>query len=131
MFLRKVKIKENDNCSFCNCYQETIVHLLWDCIKVKTVWNFVRAKILKKCRLTINFTKDSILLGHTNKCMNIVILFVKFYIYRQRCCSSNPSPKGLISFLTDCYKTNKYIATVEQELGKFRYDWKYVYFLCS
>ena len=123
---KKMKIKENDDCSFCNGYQETITHLLCECRKVNMIWNFVRAKICKRCKLTVDFTKDTILLGHSNKCINIVILFVKFYIYKSRCFVVKPSVQGLLSHLYDCYQTNRYIATLEQRSDRFEYDWKYV-----
>ena len=64
LFLTKIKIKQDPNCSFCHNYHENLIHLFWDCEIVSAFWENVTEK-LKQCNLiATNYQKNiSIYLG--------------------------------------------------------------------
>ena len=37
-FLKKIRLVESENCTFCQRETETLVHLLWECTKVQSFW---------------------------------------------------------------------------------------------
>ena len=40
-FLFKIKLKENENCTFCQNAPETLIHLFWTCRKTSKLWKSV------------------------------------------------------------------------------------------
>ena len=38
-FLHKIKISDNNLCTFCKCETETITHIFYDCVQVNLFWN--------------------------------------------------------------------------------------------
>ena len=37
-FLKKIRLVESENCTFCQRETETLVHLFWECTKVQSFW---------------------------------------------------------------------------------------------
>ena len=61
--LFKCKLKETQDCNFCNETKETILHLFWECNIVKNLW-LEMAEILKnKCNIEIPISRQHIILG--------------------------------------------------------------------
>ena len=40
-FLLKIKLKENENCTFCQNAPETLIHLFWTCQKTSKLWKSI------------------------------------------------------------------------------------------
>ena len=40
-FLLKIKLKENENCTFCQNAPETLIHLFWPCQKTSKLWKSI------------------------------------------------------------------------------------------
>ena len=49
-FVFKLKIIDNDLCTFCNENKEYIEHLFWECNIVQTFWNRLLEWLLQSCK---------------------------------------------------------------------------------
>ena len=90
--LKRCKIKQSSNCTFCNIELETITHHLWNCSIVKEFWQ--AAILFIKNGLQISINEDRINLmniifntvnenpGHTS---NLLVLIAKQFTCRKRC----------------------------------------------
>ena len=103
LFLTKVKIKQDPNCSFCHNYHENLITFFWDCDIVLTFWENMTEK-LKQCNLiSINYQKSiSIYLGlrpdtsQFSLQLNFCFLLERYHIWS---CRANNKTPLLTSFL--------------------------------
>jgi hypothetical protein len=95
MLLCKMKIKDNNLCSFCNAEVETILHLLYQCNTVTLFWDNFKLWISSKIApLSRNFhmTPKIIILGtFGDTAFNLILLLAKFHIYRARMQNTKPN----------------------------------------
>ena len=89
--MAKYKTTQDELCSFCKTYPESIEHLFWDCKFVKTFWTRLNEKLKTKCKHTHNLTlnKNIVILGvdrniKTDLVLDLIILLSKSYIYRSK-----------------------------------------------
>ena len=52
-FLKKVGLREDDKCSFCNKETENLIHLFWRCEKTKNFWDSL-FKWMQSCQLSLS-----------------------------------------------------------------------------
>lgn len=85
VFLYKAKLKITPNCTFCQIHLETIEHLLWDCVKSKTIW-LQMEDYLHSMFIHYNFTKENVLLGDANgsELIEHLKLIIKDSIYQAK-----------------------------------------------
>ena len=86
MHLFHYKIKNTQNCTFCDVQKEYPEHLLFECPCVKFIWRFI-ADI---CEIDFEvFTVQNVMLNnvHSNPkhVLNAVTLITKQYIYATKC----------------------------------------------
>ena len=55
-FLFKIKLKENEYCTFCQNAPETLIHLFWTCQKTSKLWKSVMEWLQNMNNLQNNFT---------------------------------------------------------------------------
>ena len=76
-------------CSFCNAVEETPIHIFFDCVQVKCLWERVRMKFQNDFILP-SLTPQTAILGlynETNDNYNLlshILLIFKYYIYISR-----------------------------------------------
>ena len=76
-------------CSFCELYNETIMHLFYDCLIVKRLWNQLKSKLPNNLIFPIT-TPQSPIFGFwdlgTNEhlILNHLLLILTMYIYNAR-----------------------------------------------
>ena len=123
------KYKENQNelCSFCKEKSETIVHLLWECHKSFSFWKKLADIFNKRCKHSFNFkfTKNLVLFGicdtiKTDKICIFIITLAKFYLYRCKVQSTNPS---IISFIKELYNRYCIEKINNKENNNFKNSW--------
>ena len=51
-FLKKVGLRDDDKCSFCNKETENLIHLFWRCEKTKNFWDSL-FKWMQSCQLSL------------------------------------------------------------------------------
>jgi predicted mannosyl-3-phosphoglycerate phosphatase (HAD superfamily) len=87
-------------CSFCRAGEETIYHLLWDCPIVQQLLSeFVNLCNSKSIFLELN--AKTFILGELNKSdlaksFNVILMSMKFYIYKMKCLENSLSIQGLL-----------------------------------
>lgn len=84
----------SDLCSFCNNFQESILHIFWDCALVKNFLDqiFQKVGLIWKQSLSF-FNRSEFLFGKRefNICTprSVLILYIKRFIWIQKCISVN------------------------------------------
>ena len=88
-------------CTFCELYEESIEHLFFECIEVKSFWLDLISEVNDRFDMKITLKCKDIVCGYeienytTNKhfAINIIILYAKQFIYR--CKMDNRIPKTM------------------------------------
>lgn len=86
-YLKKIKIVDNDTCSFFNNEVETIEHVFTSCSFVLDLWSSLSMHIYYAVSKRIGFNEYNILFGETppsnsNLVINFLILYTKQYIFQ-------------------------------------------------
>jgi hypothetical protein len=89
--LKKMKVKDNDLCNFCNSQKDSLIHIYSECDKLKDFWSHVNGfldAILKDDSQDLVLDNSTIVLGYCetenwSTLINFIILFAKHYIH---CC---------------------------------------------
>ena len=117
-------------CDFCEHYVQDILHLFWECEKVKKFWSAFMIWIKTKCSHLSGLELDSqlVILGQhenttTDKGFNLLLLMAKFYIYK---CKIQDKKFCLEHFKNDVvmrYNVEKCIAYTHCNVAKFSKMW--------
>lgn len=127
-YLKKIRITASDCCTFCNDMPETIQHVFANCKKIQPLWNALSILIYEKCYKNVSFDVCNVLFGvypldWENRILNFVILYTKQYIFS--CLKQNKTPNffGLLHYLNQRYKIEKYIYIQKSEIEEFEKAW--------
>lgn len=85
-FLKNIRIKRDDKCSFCPA-PDTIQHFLYMCPTVNLFWKQVVSWFSRESDIQLKVSLRSFLFivpNATPKAKIIILLFTKFFIYRQK-----------------------------------------------
>lgn len=125
--LYKMKIKDNDHCSFCNSKTETIFHLLYQCDIVTSFWKQIQLYI--RCILAptlrnINITPLIVILGtQKDDALDLVLLLAKFHIYRARVQNTKPNVITFKHEILFHLKAEKSVAISNNRLNQYDKKW--------
>lgn len=127
-YLKKINVVSSDCCSFCERDVETIQHVFVSCEKISTIWSNLSMHTYQYTSIRIGFNVINILLGELplskdNKVVNFIILYTKQYLC---CCLKKdilPSLLGLLFYLYNKYKVEKYISCQKFQMQKFTNNW--------
>ena len=126
--LQKWKIKESNMCTFCQKHPETVKHLLMECVESKDLWS----KFAEYCHTTYNkqldITYSDIISNHfTNPkrhIINTLGLFLKQYIYRNRCLDTRMSFENYNRYINKVKNIEKYIAIKNDKMSLYYAKWE-------
>lgn len=115
-FLQEISIKNDNLCSFCHIYPETLVHLFWNCRIVFDFWDQIEKSVNKKSNEIISIVMFSAIFGITfnrkfNKPLICIIILTKYYIHKNRFNNKSLNfniwkseiKNALLSEKNDCY----------------------------
>ena len=124
-YLFNIKYVESDVCTFCHYEKETITHLFWDCIYINPLWGEFAAWYNDKQSENIVLDIVDVLFGKSNACatLNMLIILMKSFIYKQRVNKSTVGINGFISFLKYYQTIEKYIYLKKNMIQKFDSVW--------
>ena len=130
-YLTLCRITDSSLCAFCNQEIETIEHLLWECVYVLDFWKELAKLIQEKCThcVRLTFNKELILFGSskqimTDKPLDFIILYAKFFIYTCKFDKEKPIVNTYIKKLQYRYNIERSLALkVNKENGFFR-NWQ-------
>ena len=97
--LVKMKIKTDQSCNWCECEDQTIVHLFWECPIIKEIWYELSQwmsnvlKNLLEIKMELIFLHD-IEAGNVTTIINLIVLIVSRYIYTSKCVNQRPTFRG-------------------------------------
>ena len=121
-YLYKCRIKQSESCTFCHIFRESIEHLLWDCLVVKTLW-LQLSDWLKEIGFQYEFTKTNIILGEYNApniIEHIKLITKEFIIKQQRSEGEQLLLHTLKLVIHSKYKIEKHY----MERDKFQLKWE-------
>ena len=90
----KMGIVDKENCSFCNHFSETTLHLFWECRYVDQFWRALIKWLSEEFQnIFTNWSKKDIIFGNRGMQVssNIIVLLAKRHIYRCKVRNGLPS----------------------------------------
>jgi len=130
-YLAMCKLVESDKCFFCEKDIETIEHLFCHCEKIQPLWQGLINWIRPELTVT-KLDEKNIIFGYIGtdasfRCINMLILVTKRYIYVKKCMKMNVSFVNLKSYLLSYYYVEKNIAMKNENAQKmFMKKWSFV-----
>ena len=105
LLLYKMRIIDSPRCNFCNLYQQSMSHLFFECMPVRSIWYQIEKKILNVTNRLISFKEHDILFGipfdedNFYNMVNIVIYHTKFYLYKCKLNSNDIIYEKLLAYI--------------------------------
>lgn len=130
-FLRNIRIKREDTCSYCPA-PDTIEHFLFYCPIVVTFWKEVVAWFERESDIHLGVSLRAFLFGvpdstPNSTVINFVLLFVKFFIYRQKLFhQGNLDLTHLLREFKTRLQVECYLTKIENKKHHFR-KWRRTY----
>ena len=121
--LKLYKIRENDLCSFCKDKKETLKHLFYDCKYVKVLWEFIK-ELLNIVQIDYKDILSNLIVPNPNLKENTVVLYTKYFIYRNRCLQESISVSALKGYINSWIETEKQIAIEKGKKPKHEQKWE-------
>ena len=108
VLLQKIKVIDNNRCSFCSDNEESLQHLFFNCNYVQTLWLYLN-DLFQKHSIKVSFLDPVIILlgGDFNKVLNVIIILVKFYIFHSKVKKTIPTVEGLRRSLKDYFELQR------------------------
>lgn len=79
-WLKKWKIKQTNECTFCKTSEGNIFHIFWECSHIRTFWNNLNREL--RLYTLGNINASTIFYGTKNKLFCTIIFLAKNYIYQ-------------------------------------------------
>lgn len=130
-YLKNIRLRPDDKCSYCSD-QDSIQHFLFLCPETNTFWNSICTWLATEVGIQIDMSSRSYLFGVTinrpqDKMVNFLLLFVKFYIYRQKLFHRGQlCLLQLLRELRSRLSIERYLTTLENKPDRFN-PWKKIY----
>jgi len=132
-FLVKIAQKDSNVCFFCQSYPEKLLHLFWECEKVKQLWieisTWLNTKLQSHNQVRFNLFVVCFGLLDEPKCLtSIITLLGKKFIFNQKCQDNRYlSISAFKNFVKNYYHTEKSIAIANDTLEPFSKIWRYLF----
>jgi hypothetical protein len=119
-----MKLNDSPQCAFCKNGAETIEHLFWECpISKSVIENLFPTRVFPFCNI------KHFILGYTDKnsnAVNIAFIYAKYYLYRCKMASIQPTTENGRHFIKSKYENLKSIAVYQNKYDTFEHDWENV-----
>ena len=107
------KLRDNDLCQLCKQCSETLKHILFDCVEVKKVYDYL-SYIADWCDIEINLSWENVILNriHENprNIMNMLCLHLKQFIYKIKCSDKLLNKRAWANDMLIMYQNEMYDA---------------------
>ena len=130
ILLEKWGIKSSAKCNFCDEEDETVLHLLLNCKKIKGIWeNFVK-HYQNAYSISISIDAISVVTSYVTAkkghIVNVLSLFLKQYIYRCRCLNQTVVFDNFLRYVNKVQNMEKYIAIKNNNETVYYNKWQRV-----
>lgn len=127
-FLYKIKRKESSLCSYCNLEPESLLHLLYSCVKITQFWTELQQWLRRNANYNLNIEKKNIIFPAASQILiNYIIIVAKYYIYKSKFYLKKVSIKGFENFLKQKFQNEMYISKITRTYDKFLGKWSLLY----
>ena len=116
-------------CNLCSIEKQTIQHLMFECMLVRSLWMFIQAKF-KLLQIPCTFCLENIMFNtihqDKNHVTNLIVLIYKQYSFRCKCSDTKPNKKELLCEIQLNYRINLYNTSKESHgdaIQKIRKKW--------
>ena len=121
-------MKEDEKCTFCSNSRETLVHLFWDCPRVRKVWEKMFEMLTEKYNIQdIRANPTSVIFNKivhpTKHIAKLLCLLTKQYIYRQKCKGEKLNFVALRNIIRTTENIEKYIAGKNNRIRLHERKW--------
>lgn len=124
-YLSNIRIRQDDLCTHCGT-QDNLQHFFFLCALVQDFWKKISTWLADNANFHLPLSLEEVLFGKpiqtpVDKASNFIILFSKFFIYRQRL--FHGSELNLLHFLMELrskLKVERYISHREGKPAKFK-----------
>ena len=130
-YLALCNLSDSSFCSFCDQEIETLNHLFWHCGYVQTFWTDFLKLLQEKCIhcTRLNLNEQLVLFGssdniYTDKPINFILLFAKFYIYKCKFQNDRPNIRQFIMQLENRFIIERTLAFKNNKETEFDRNWK-------
>ena len=128
------KLVSNQNCDWCGCPKQTVVHMLFDCIYATKIWdcfaNFVKESFPMFQIDIANLCYSKIFLGsvHPDKrnLINFLVLVVKHYLFVSKCEKRLPCFDDVKNKIHSLQRMERYNANMSGNVQKHDIKWGYI-----
>ena len=123
--------KSNNNvCNLCGLSKQTILHLMYDCPKVRPIWSKLQA-LMRKHKVECEFSLDKIIFNevHENRThvTNTIALIVKQFIFRHKCTGEQFKFEDVVREIKTYYYIELYNARIVDKVKGIYKRWSPVY----
>ena len=127
--LQKMHVKDSSKCSFCHQEKETIAHIFFTCKYTKIILESFDIWIAVSGINGFNISEKNIIFGVntgvSNKdLLNMLLIFLKYYIYRCRFDDKIPNFEGYLEYVRWNFLIEKKIAENTFKLEQHARKWK-------
>ena len=113
--LFKMKIVDDEKCSFCKRELQDIVLFFCECEFTKQIWNKTSQWIYECKRLEIEFTKEKIIFGFEEKrndALNCIVTLIKKQMFLEKLNDKTPVFGIMKKMIIQYYEDERYICNI-------------------
>ena len=116
-FLHKINKVDNDRCTFCSLETETIIHVLFNCNKVKEFWLAMKNWLRIQANVILHLTIKNVIFSkqENNELLNYILLLGKYFIYKTKFLANSIRVENFITYLKRKYQNEKYISKIHNK----------------
>ena len=123
-YLKTIKIKDDDMCTFCRQEVETLVHVLWFCPKVQSFITEVKIGLINQCSVTLDIDrKNWFFLTDLTMMETCIVTLAKRVVYESRLNEINPSFTHFKNKLKLEIEIEFQAAKHKRDIDKFEKKW--------
>ena len=110
--LFKWNVVQDKKCEWC-METQTTKHLLWECIIVQDIWNYIKHTLFINDGYTLTVANifSNRVHNSTKHIYNVIVLIVKQYLFQQKCLNNKPCSKNLQVIIKNHFRIEREIAT--------------------
>ena len=124
--LFKLKISQDNYCSFCKTEEETITHIFCHCKCIGRIWSWLERWLFDKTGQHIVFTDQRKIFGFkgsNNSALNCILIILRQEIYSAKLRTNIPSIQMIKHAIQEYYKKEQFIARVQYRETQFHKKW--------
>lgn len=125
------KLVDTPLCPLCNQAEETISHMLWQCVKIQDYWSDVLTWLTTNfahCH-GVQFSLELIICGvkinwYSDRILDSMILIAKYIIFLAKLQGREPTVTAFVNYVKNWFEAEKYQRIIDGRYVQFVTEWK-------